>query len=128
MGGPTASGKSALARRLAREVDGVVINGDSLQLYRQLAILTARPTDAETAGVEHRLYGVLDAADAGGAQRWLDLARAEARRAWAAGRLPILAGGTGLYLSAFLNGLAPVPEVAPDVRHAVRRRLALVGA
>ncbi len=67
-------------------------------------------------------------ADAGGAWRWLELARAETRRAWAAGRLPILVGGTGLYLAAFVNGLAPVPEVSAEVRAAVRRRLALIGA
>src|SRR5919206_4639312 len=96
--GPTASGKSALALAVAEVFRGTVINADSMQVYRDLRILTARPTPADEARAPHRLYGFLDAADPCSAARWRDLAEAEIAAAGAAGRLPIVVGGTGLYL------------------------------
>jgi tRNA dimethylallyltransferase len=114
--GPTASGKSALALALAETLRGTVINADSMQVYRDLDVLSARPGPAETARAPHRLYGVVDAAEACSAGRWRTLALAAIGEARAAGRVPILAGGTGLYLRALLHGLAPVPPVPPDVR------------
>ena len=125
--GPTASGKSALALDLAEAFDGVVINADSMQLYRELRIVTARPGPEATARAPHRLYGVLPAAEACSAARWRALARAEIAAARDAGRLPILAGGTGLYFRALTQGLAPVPAIPAAVRAAARARHARLG-
>ncbi|MGE4218871.1 MAG: isopentenyl transferase family protein, partial [Alphaproteobacteria bacterium] len=94
--GPTASGKSALALDLAAEFGGTVINADSMQVYRELRILTARPSPADEARAPHRLYGVVSVAEGCSAARWRDMALAEIAAARAAGRLPILCGGTGL--------------------------------
>jgi tRNA dimethylallyltransferase len=127
IGGPTAGGKSALALAVARAFDGVVINADSLQVYRELAVLTARPGAAELAQAPHRLYGVLPAAAACSAGRWRALARAEIDAAAATGRLPVLVGGTGLYLRALSHGLAPVPAIPAELRAAAADRLARLG-
>ena len=118
--GPTASGKSALALALAERRDGVIVNADSAQLYRDLPILSAAPSPADRARAEHRLYGVRDGADPCSAAEWAELARAEIAAIHAAGRLPILVGGTGLYLRTLLDGIAPVPPIDPDIRAAVR--------
>ena len=118
--GPTASGKSRLAVAVAEEFRGVVVNADSMQVYRDLAILTARPSDAEMARVPHRLYGVLDAAEVCSAARWCEMAESEIVAVQAEGRLPVLVGGTGLYFRALLKGLAPVPEIPASVRAAAR--------
>ena len=118
--GPTASGKSALAIALAERTGGVIINADSAQLYRDLRIVTARPSMEEEARAEHRLYGVIDGADPCSAAHWAGLARDEIGRAHAAGRLPILVGGTGLYLRTLLDGIAPIPPIDPAVRAEVR--------
>ncbi|MDA1070664.1 MAG: tRNA (adenosine(37)-N6)-dimethylallyltransferase MiaA, partial [Proteobacteria bacterium] len=104
IGGPTASGKSLLALLLARRHDGVVINADSMQVYRDLAIMTARPDEEEMAQAPHRLFGFLDAAQPCSVALWLEAARAEADAAAAQGRLPILVGGTGLHLAASMEG------------------------
>src|SRR5262249_50673053 len=114
--GPTAGGKSVLALALAEELGGTVINADSLQCYRDLSILTARPDRAAEARAPHCLYGFLDAADPGSAGRWRASALAEIAAAMAAGRLPIVVGGTGLYLRALTCGLAPIPEIPDWVR------------
>jgi tRNA dimethylallyltransferase len=107
--GPTASGKSDLAVSLAEQLNGVVINADSLQIYAELAILTARPDGAALARAAHRLFGVLPAAEAGSAAWWRDAALAEIAAAHAEGKRAILAGGTGLYLKTLIEGLSPVP-------------------
>jgi tRNA dimethylallyltransferase len=114
--GPTASGKSALGLALAQHYGGAVINADALQCYRDLRILTARPGAVEEARAPHRLYGFLDAAERGSAARWRDLALTEIAVSVSAGRLPILVGGTGLYLRALRDGLAPVPNIPPAIR------------
>ncbi|WP_299391067.1 tRNA (adenosine(37)-N6)-dimethylallyltransferase MiaA [Pelagibius sp.] len=126
--GPTASGKSALATDLAKASDGVVINADSMQVYRDLAILTARPTVEDMGAVPHRLYGTLPGDQVCSAGRWRELALAEAGRALASGKLPILVGGTGLYLRAFEKGLSAVPEIPAAVRAETRDLLAEIGA
>jgi len=118
--GPTAGGKSALALALARRVGGVIINADASQLYECLRVLTARPGAADESMVPHRLYGVLAGDDVCSAARWAELAKAEIAAARAAGLHPILVGGTGLYLAALVQGLAPVPVIDADVRAAVR--------
>ncbi|MDE0202242.1 MAG: tRNA (adenosine(37)-N6)-dimethylallyltransferase MiaA [Rhodospirillaceae bacterium] len=120
IGGPTASGKSALAAEAAGRFGGVVVNADSMQLYRDLPILTSWPGDALRARAPHRLYGVLDGAERCSAGRWRSLAMAEIERIHGDDALPILVGGTGLYLRALLDGLAPVPAIPETVREAVR--------
>ncbi len=122
--GPTASGKSALARDLAKTIGGVVINADSMQLYADLPILTDQPV--ERAGIPHRLYGILEASETCSAGRWRGLARHQVEAAWAAGLVPILTGGSGLYLRSFFGGLAaipPIPEVIRTQAVALRNRL-----
>lgn len=125
--GPTASGKSALALALAEEFVGTIINADSQQVYRDLAVLSARPSAAEMARLPHRLYGVIDAAENCSAGRWLALAHQEIDAARAAGRLPILAGGTGLYLEALLNGLAELPPIPAAAREEAKALYAELG-
>jgi len=126
--GPTASGKSGLALAAAREFDGVVINADSMQIYRELRVLTARPTEEDEARAPHRLYGVLSASEVCSAGRWRDMALEEIESAAKAGKLPILCGGTGLYIKALTQGLSPMPEVPDDIRAAMRARLKDEGA
>ncbi len=114
--GPTASGKSALAVDIALEFSGTVINADSMQVYEELRILTARPTDDEMAKVPHRLFGVMAAAEPCSAGKWLKMAAAEIEAAWAAKRLPIITGGTGLYIKALVEGLSQIPDVPKEAR------------
>lgn len=114
--GPTASGKSALALELAAAFDGTIINADSLQTYRDLRILSARPDDAAMAGVPHRLYGYLDAAERGSVGRWRELALTEIAASHCAGALPIVVGGTGLYLRVLQHGLAAIPPIPAAIR------------
>jgi tRNA dimethylallyltransferase len=114
--GPTASGKSALALSLAGAFGGTIVNADSLQTYRDLRILTARPDKAAEQRVPHRLYGFLDAGIRGSAAQWRVLALREIAAATKGGRLPIIVGGTGLYLRALENGLAPVPDIPEEIR------------
>jgi tRNA dimethylallyltransferase len=121
--GPTASGKSALALELAQETSGVVINADSMQVYRDLRIITARPTQEEEARVPHGLYGHVDAAVNFSAGAWLNDAAKALAGAQAQGRLPIFVGGTGLYFKALTTGLSTVPPIPPEVRDGVRSRL-----
>ena len=118
--GPTASGKSALALDLAERFGGAIINADSMQVYRELRILTARPSPADEARVPHKLYGVLSASETCSAARWRDMAEQAIGEARAMDRLPILVGGTGLYFRALLEGLAPVPEIPAEIRAEVR--------
>jgi tRNA dimethylallyltransferase len=121
--GPTASGKSALALRLARKTGGVIINTDSMQVYRDLSVLTARPTPEEEAEVPHYLYGHVDAAVNFSAGAWVADAGRVLAEARARDRLPIFVGGSGLYFKALTRGLSAVPPIPPEVREAVRARL-----
>lgn len=115
--GPTASGKSALAARLAREVGGEVVGADSMQLYRDLQVLTARPSPGELAGeAPHHLMGIADAAEAWSAGRWVRAAEPLIADILARGAQPIVAGGTGLYFSALTHGLAEIPDVPATLR------------
>jgi tRNA dimethylallyltransferase len=121
--GPTASGKSALALELAQTRDAVVINTDSMQVYRDLRVITARPTPEEEARAPHRLYGHVDAAVNFSAGAWVADAAAVLEEARAQKRLPIFIGGSGLYFRALTRGLSAVPPIAPEIREAVRARL-----
>jgi tRNA dimethylallyltransferase len=120
IGGPTASGKSALALALARELDGAVINADSMQLYDALPILTAQPSAADKAIAPHKLYGVLPAEQVGSAQLWRQMALDAIAESRSAGHMPIVVGGTGLYLRALMHGLSPMPDIPEQVRQRVR--------
>lgn len=121
--GPTASGKSALALELALNAGGIVINADSMQIYRDLRTITARPTPDEEVRVPHRLYGHVDAAVNFSAGAWVTDAAQMLGEAQAEGRLPIFIGGTGLYFKALTAGLSVVPPIPAEVREEVRARL-----
>ncbi len=121
--GPTASGKSALAIAAARALNGVVLNCDSMQIYKDIPIIAATPSTQEKAQVEHRLFELYDVTKRGNVVEWLDLCVAEIRKLWAEGCLPVVVGGTGMYIDALLNGITPIPEVNPQVREELRRRL-----
>ena len=109
--GPTASGKSQLAIDLARRFNGAVINADSMQLYADLTVLTARPQSQEMRDIPHYLFGICDAAHRSSVAEWLGLATKAIANVGLAGQLPIIVGGTGMYLQAGLHGIAPVPDV-----------------
>ncbi len=125
--GPTASGKSALAAGLAEARRGSVVNADSMQVYRDLPILTAQPNAQTRARAPHRLFGVLDATERCSAGRWRQMALSEMTAARTQGRLPVLCGGTGLYLKALTEGIAELPPIPSEVRAAAARRLAQIG-
>ena len=118
LAGPTASGKSRRALEIAGRTGAVIINADSQQLYADLRVLSARPTAAETAGAEHRLYGVADAADAWSVGRWSRAVAPLLAELAAEGRPALLVGGTGLYFTALTKGLADIPEVPAAARAA----------
>jgi tRNA dimethylallyltransferase len=126
--GATGSGKSAAALDIAVEFGGTIINADSMQVYRELRVLTARPTDTEMAQAPHALYGVMPAAKACSAGIWAEKAHQAVAAAHQAGRLPVLVGGTGLYLKAFEEGLAQIPALPGEVLNAAKRELASLGA
>jgi tRNA dimethylallyltransferase len=121
--GPTASGKSALALALAQATGGVVINADSMQVYRDLRVITARPTPEDEARAPHRLYGHVDAAINFSAGHWVADAAAVLAELRAQNRLPIFAGGSGLYFKALTRGLSAVPPIPAEIRESVRARL-----
>jgi len=125
--GPTASGKSALALRLAETIGGIIVNADSMQVYRDLRVITARPSAEEEASVPHRLYGQVDAAVNYSTGQWLRDVAVVLDEVKAAGRVPILVGGTGLYFKALTGGMAAVPATPQDIRDRVRGRVASEG-
>mgnify|MGYP001307639426 CR=1 FL=1 len=131
IGGPTGSGKSQLALALARELErlggATIINSDSMQVYRSLRILTARPSEDEVQMAPHRLYGIFAGCEQCSAGRWRELAIQEIAMARDAGRLPIVVGGTGLYFQALTQGLAGVPNIPDNIRQKGRDRLAQLG-
>lgn len=118
--GPTGSGKTARALKMAQERNSLIINADAMQTYADLRILSARPTEEEEQVVEHRLYGVLDVFDPCTAARWVDMASQEIKTAWADGKLPILVGGTGMYIKSLMQGLSDIPDIPADIRERVR--------
>lgn len=126
--GPTASGKSGLALEVAEALTGSIVNADSMQVYADLRILTARPMPEDEARIPHHLYGYRDAADRTSAADWARDARAAIEDVREAGRRPIVVGGTGLYLRALMEGLAEIPPIPPDVRSAAQARRAEIGA
>ncbi|MDP7172288.1 MAG: tRNA (adenosine(37)-N6)-dimethylallyltransferase MiaA [Alphaproteobacteria bacterium] len=132
LAGPTASGKSALALAIAKGLaesgrSAVLINADSMQVYRELRLLTARPDAADAAQVPHRLYGVMSAETACSVAQWRALALTAVEETLAASQVPIVVGGSGLYIRAFLKGLSPMPDISPAVRAAARARYGALG-
>lgn len=126
--GPTASGKSALALALAEKIGGTIVNADSMQVYRDLRVITARPTPAEEARVPHRLYGHVDAGENYSVGRWCRDVGTVLAEIEHQGRVAILVGGTGLYFKALTTGLAAVPPIPAEIRGQVRARMASEGA
>jgi len=114
--GPTASGKSGLAISLAEQQNGVVINADSMQVYSGLQILTARPSSTDLERCEHQLFGYVSPHDAYSVARWLKDVEIEINRVLGKGQKAIITGGTGLYFSAMIDGLSPIPEINPEIR------------
>jgi tRNA dimethylallyltransferase len=126
--GPTASGKSALALALAERRGGTVINADAMQTYDAFPILTAQPTAGERARVPHRLYGVLPLSETLSAARWRSLASVEIERCLGEGRVPILCGGSGLYLRTLMEGIAAIPDPPPGLRDQANSEWLAMGA
>lgn len=114
--GPTASGKSGLALNLAKKINGCIVNADSMQIYKDLKILSARPDETDMNGIPHYLYGYLDAYQTNSVSDWLKRAVEKLKEV----ERPILVGGTGMYVSALINGLSPIPNVDPVIRETVR--------
>ena len=125
--GPTASGKSSLAIRLAQRFNGVIINADSMQLYDAIPTLTAQPDEEELSQAPHRLYAVLKPSERTDAVQWRDMATVEIRRAHDQGQTPILVGGTGFYIQTLTEGLSPIPDVPKAVRQRADAHLADIG-
>ncbi len=116
IGGPTASGKSGLSLLVAEQLNGVVINCDSMQVYNALPILTAQPTQQDFERAPHKLYSIFEPLETCDAAKWRELAIAEINAAHAQNQLPIIAGGTGFYIKALLHGLSPIPDIDPEIR------------
>lgn len=125
--GPTACGKTELALQIAEEFDGEIVNADSMQVYKELRILTARPSDVEEARVPHHLFGCLPVSERCSAGMWLKMAQDVLADIHARGKLPIIAGGTGLYIKALTDGLASIPEVPTEVFEGVQSHFDEVG-
>lgn len=128
LGGPTASGKSSLALKWAREFDGEIINADSMQIYRELNVVTACPTSEEMNEIPHHLYRYLKGDDPCSAERWRDLAREVMDQVWERGKVAIVTGGTGLYLKALVYGLSKVPTIDKTIRAETRRDVNRLGS
>ncbi|MBZ0216203.1 MAG: tRNA (adenosine(37)-N6)-dimethylallyltransferase MiaA, partial [Fimbriimonadaceae bacterium] len=126
--GPTASGKSAKAIELALRHDGVIVNADSMQVYRELRIISARPSAADEASVPHRLYGMVPAAQRYSVGSWVRDTASQIEEIESQSRLPIIVGGTGLYFKALLEGLARIPDIPENVMANWRARIAIEGS
>ena len=126
--GPTAGGKTRLALDAAERFGGTIINSDSIQIYSELRVVTARPSAAEEARAPHKLYGTLPAEERCSAGRWREMAIREIEAVWQAKRLPIIVGGTGLYIKSLLSGLSDIPSVSEDIRGAARSEYDAIGA
>lgn len=118
--GPTACGKSRLAIDVAKEIDGVIINCDSMQVYKGIPIISAAPSEEDKKEVEHRLFEIYDCDKRGNVVEWVDACAWEIRSVWQENRIPVVVGGTGMYVDALLNGITPIPPVLPKIRQQVK--------
>ena len=121
LAGPTASGKSKLAIKLAKHFKGEIINADSMQVYKEISILTSKPTSADTKKIKHHLYGFKSAKDKFSTGHWLDLVIKKIEQQWANRKTPIIVGGTGLYFKALTDGLVKIPEIPDNLRKETRK-------
>ena len=121
LAGPTASGKSKLAIKLAEHLKGEIINADSMQVYKEISILTSKPTSADTKKIKHHLYGFKSVKDKFSTGHWLDLAIKKIEQQWANRKTPIIVGGTGLYFKALTDGLVKIPEIPDNLRKETRK-------
>jgi len=126
--GPTASGKSALAIDIALFFNGVVLNADSMQVYKNMPIITAAPQAADKQKVEHRLFEIFEPSFRGNVADWVKLAAREIRNVWAEGKLPVVVGGTGLYIENLMQGTTPIPEIKDEIRQKVQNMIEKEGA
>jgi len=127
IGGPTASGKSSTAMDVAEEFNGVIINADSMQIYDGLRIVTARPTVADEQRVPHCLYGTMAPQETCSVGRWETLCIAEIEKTWAQGKLPVVTGGTGLYIKTLVDGISHLPPIPDEIREKIRSRVTTHG-
>ena len=127
IGGPTASGKSQLAIEAAEYFNGVIINADSQQVYKHIPILTACPSENDKQKVSHRLYEIYEPYESGSVVDWLNLAVEEIRDVWQEGKLPIVVGGTGLYIDNLINGTTPIPETPQNIRKKIAQQMEELG-
>ena len=118
--GPTACGKSRLAIDVAKKINGVIVNCDSMQVYKGIPVLSAAPSAEEKAEVEHRLFEIYDCDKRGNVVEWLDACAWEIRSIWQEDKIPVVVGGTGLYVEALLEGITPIPAISPEIRRAVK--------
>ena len=121
LAGPTASGKSKLAIKLAKHFKGEIINADSMQVYKEISILTSKPTSADTKKIKHHLYGFKSVKDKFSTGYWLDLVIKKIEQQWANRKIPIIVGGTGLYFKALTDGLVKIPEIPDNLRKETRK-------
>ena len=122
LGGPTASGKSKLAVKLAKYFNGEIINADSMQVYKEISILTSKPNLSDTKSIKHHLYGFKSVKDKFSTGHWLDMAIKKIEELWKIKKIPILVGGTGLYFKALTEGLVKIPEIPKSIRKEVRKK------
>ncbi len=120
--GPTASGKSRLAIDVAQQLNGVILNCDAMQIYKDIPIIAATPSAEEKQKAEHRLFELYECSKRGNVVEWLDLCVAEIKRCWQEKRLPIVVGGTGMYIDALINGVTPIPEVPQEIRQQIQQK------
>ena len=118
--GPTASGKSNFAVKLAKKIDGEIINADSMQIYKQLKILTARPNKKEKKNIRHHLYGIINTNKNFSSGTWLKLAISKIKEIRRRKKIPIVVGGTGLYFQSLINGLVKIPNISMKLRNKIR--------
>lgn len=126
--GPTASGKSSLAIEIAKQMNGVIINADSMQIYKELSIITARPSKKDEKKVTHALYGVISGFEECDAAKWSLLTADEMSKAWSNGQIPIITGGTGMYIKSLIDGMSPIPDIDESVRSDTRNLVQEIGA
>lgn len=126
--GPTASGKTELAIKLAKKLDGEVVNADSMQVYKDLSVISARPSDEEASEAPHHLFGHVDAATRYSTGQWLEAACKKLAAVERRGKVAVVTGGTGLYLLALVQGLSEIPPVPEDIRADVRAILQMEGS
>ena len=121
--GPTASGKSKLAMSVANKCNAVIVNCDSKQLYKEIPIITAQPTLEDMQKVEHEMYGIISVAEHCSVARWIDMVKPIIKKIWSEGKVPLLVGGTGLYIKHLINGMPQIPDISDDIRMQVRENI-----